>query len=323
MPPAPLSKHRASFGGKEFHKYIAGEVQDEFGPRFVPHVFPGRNGARQEEMGNLPSRSTFKLEFPGNHDEFLAAWLTKPRDVLVHPLYGKRNVVIKGPIRGTLHPVARGRIYAVEISFEEDTLDQQRDELKQGPASLGQSTLSSASQTNTFAEAMRAAVYAQYTVGAYAVQIRQQALNVKALFNGFAGAAMTYANAALAQFNVGTWDPSLDQQLKLLPQLVERATRAGRTLSESLSYDSTTAAEVTLQAATDLSAAIQRQFPPPVQWEVREKMSLNRLVGALYYKQPAAQRLELAEQIAQINRILRPDVLQPGRRLTVPFAGAL
>lgn len=323
MAPIAVSQFRAKFGDIDFHRYIAGEVQDEFGPRFVPHVFPGRRGARQEEMGDLPARSTFKLEIPGNPGTLLSPWLKKPRDLLIHPHFGKLRCIIKGPIRGTSHFVARGRLYQVEITFEEDTLDQQRDELKQTPTSYGQSTLSGAAQTNAFAEAMRAAVYAQFTVGAYAVQIRQQALNVKALFNSFASAATTYANAALVQFNVGIWDPSLDQQLKLLPQLAERATRGGRALSETLSYDAITAAEVTLQAATDLAAATQRQFPPPVKWVVRQKMSLNRLVGTLYPQQTAVQRLELADQIVRINRIVRADVLQPGKEIIVPFSGGL
>lgn len=317
----PLEGIRFSFNGIDLMRWCP-ELRDTFGPRFAGHVLWGRDGARQEEGGNLPRKCRAKLVFAGDEwlnqiADVLGPMVRRPRGPLQHPIQGSWRAVLKAPIEASFQPSAKGAVYEVDAQWEEDAYDQ-KITFEKGPAAQAQIVTEQTTAATTAAAALQTALYARYTVGPVAQRFRRLADAGVARTADFTGAADLYAAAALSQFNSGIWDPTLDVSLRRLPGLAAPAIQALRLMSGHQAYDATMAVQRALKAATDLDLAMRALFPVPILFPVRMKMSLFELVQVLYPHKSRTQRLALADQIQRINRLQRPDVLTPDLTLQVP-----
>lgn len=317
---------RAAFNGVEFHRYITdGGVRDEFGPGFVAHQIPHYSGAKQEEIGGPPHRTHFDLVFSGRDwraqvSEILAPMIARPRGPLTHPVYGKLMMVLKAPITAALDPVRKGGRYDVGLQFEQDSLSTDII-IQKGPAALAQDVTDRADAADTAATSWKDLIYSRNTRGPQALLTRQKATTALGAVSTFTAAARDYSAAALAQFNSGTWDPTLENRLHVMPSLVFDAATKVRALAPLSVYtpDIVTEMEMAAKASLDMQRAIKANLPPPVEVPITAKVSLFVLVGRLYPSKTRDQRIGLMEHIQRVNRLTRADVLMPGRPpLVVP-----
>jgi len=318
---AVIDAQRASFGRVDFYRYLV-EFKDQFGPGFKAHKIPGRAGAKQEEIGPTTHQMPVRLEFSGVEwrtqvQDVLGPMIKKPRDLLVHPVYGKKRAVLKAPITASFNPSQKGCWYGVDLTFEEDTLDQVL-QTDKGPAAHAQDVNLHASETTTAAEAFRALVFAKNQFGAQALALRQKALDAVGLAGAFVAEAQEFADTAISNFDVGSITPLLDSQLARLPRTYERAATAMQAVSPAGSYDARVSMELALKSSADLNASLRANMPVPIIIPIREKGTLAALVGRTYPGRDRAARSGLYDQIARINHLARPDLLVPGMALTVP-----
>lgn len=313
-----------SFNGVEFAKYINSVRDSQYGPSFVAHRIPHRNGAKQEQTGNLPFRVEYDLEFAGlewanNARTVIGAMIQKPRGPLVHHLYGKLRAVLKGPISGSWDPVNRGTHYAVKLLFEEDTLTNNLS-FERTPSGVSDDLGTAATQTDTSMASYVNAIFERFTKGAPALRTRSLALAAQVAMSSFTADARAYAGSALTQFTSGQITPELTARLTRLPTGLEAATLALRPIETLNSYGSAAidSAEVTLRQARNLDQAIRANLPPPIEWTVQQQTTLFRLVGYLYPTRTLNDKITLFQNILATNRLSRPDALYPGQVLIVP-----
>ena len=324
LPIPNLSK--LAFGQVELHRYCT-ELKDTFGPRWATHKIPGRTGIKQEELGGEALRTQVHLEFAGaewrGQVDLLGKLVKKPRDTLVHPVYGRKRMVLKHPVQGAMDFARKGANYSVDLLFEEDALDQ--DLLPEGgPATQSQRTKEQAGLATAAGTAMNTLILAKYRVGALAREVRGKMNEALSLIAAFTDPAEIYAGAALIQFSQGILDSSLGVQVARLPQLGDDAIKKIRTVTpdhsanERMGYDVISAIELTVKAAQDLDRSIRANLPVPVVIKVQQKTSLGVFVQGFYQDKTLSQRKALEEQIEAINRLRRWDIIYPGTSLTVP-----
>ena len=126
VPAVPNLKSLA-FGPVQLSRYLQ-SLEDDFGPRFATHEFWGRDGGLEEYGGQRQLRTKVRLRIPGASwraalAETLEPMLATPRNVLTHPVYGRKKMVIKSPVRGSMDFVREGACYAVELLFVEAAAD--------------------------------------------------------------------------------------------------------------------------------------------------------------------------------------------------------
>lgn len=315
--------YRASFGRVEFHPYLI-SLHDEFGPGFVPHQIPHRNGARQEEMGGPPHRTHMSLNFAGlqwrtQFEDILGPMLARPRDFLMHPVWGRMRMVLKAPLSGDMDLVKNGPLYSVSLSFEQDTLTENLT-IQKGPAVLSQEVKEHTASADAAAAAWKDSIFEKFKLGPQALIIRQKALTAQAAVSSFTGAADSYAAAALSQFSTGVWDPALDNQMRSLAALAQVAEVQVRSVAPTNvnAADIQANIELAAKAAVDLAGAIQANLPPPMRWYVREKVSLAAFVARVYLGKSRDERATIADHIQRINRLARVDVIDTGAWIVVP-----
>jgi hypothetical protein len=218
----PLENIRFAFGSVDLLPYCP-ELRDTLGPRFASHTLWGRDGARQEEGGNMPRRCRAKLVFAGDQwlqqiSDVLGKMVAKPRDTLHHPIQGSYQAVLLAPIEASFNPSQKGAVYEVDAQWEEDAYDQ-RITFEKGPAAQAATVDERCSAATVAAAALQAATVTRYTLGPVAQRMRRLATDAVNKTATFTTAATTYSAAARAQFESSTWDPQLAVSLKRLPDL--------------------------------------------------------------------------------------------------------
>lgn len=312
-----------SFNGVDFTKYVVLTRHTNYGPSFVAHRFPMRNGAKQEQTGNVPFGVEHQLEFAGrewanNARTILGAMIQKPRGTYVDPLYGKIRAVLK-PLSGTWDPVQKGTHYAVTVRFEEDTLTNTLD-FSRTPTAVGDEVSAASTTADSQMALFVQSIFDRFTVGTRSLQLRAQSLSVQATVSVFTTQARSYSAAAIEQFQAGQITPDLATRLSRLPSAMDAAVVAMRPVETLNAYGPgmIDAAELTLRYCRDLDRSIRANLPPPIQWTVAQPMDLFRLVGWLYPTRNLNDKLALFQSILTTNRLGRPDALYAGQVITVP-----
>jgi hypothetical protein len=312
----------ASWNSTAFARFVV-RARDNFGPSFVAHRIPHRNGAKQEQTGNVPFKVVYDLEFAGRSwaddaKRILNAFIERPRGDLVHHLRGKVRAVVK-PIDASWDPVNKGTHYAATVTLEEDTLTNNV-AFDRSPGSVGDDLAMQADGADLAAANFTADVFAKNRVGIPALQFRAQSMAAQTLANGMTSASRTYASAALSQFQAGQLQPSLGAKLGLIPSLLDNMILAYRAMPHISPYAqvSIDAAEATLYQARLLDRAIRANLPPPIRWRVQQRTSLMTLVGRIYPSRGRDDKFALVASIALQNGLSRPDAIAAGRTLVVP-----
>lgn len=220
----------AKFKTIELHKVLK-QITDSRGPRKVTHMFPYRDGAKQEVLGRRPHRTEWLVTFTGPN--WLVDFLElansiddNPGGILIHPIYGQMQVVCEGFDRASVSiPDALDTI-DVPLAFVEDQVD------------LGiqqQATTATLQQNvNNFGTAL----------------LGELASYLTALPSGqdMVDQSNTYAAAAFESASSGIVDSSLQAQLDAVGAqcaLVEEAILADPAgAGSALIYDALAAAEV-------------------------------------------------------------------------------
>lgn len=314
--------YRAAFNGVDFNRYYS-DVRDQFGPRFVAHVIPHRRGAKQEELGQVPVKSTFRLNFAGPSWRQSAAavldpMVKNPRGPLMHPIFGLLRMVLTAPVDTEFDPTHKGGLLSATLVFAEDTLTNDF-AVTRGPTALAQDVSDSCATADTAAAAWAKEVLARARPTLLALAELRTTTAVNAV-SAYTAAARAFSNAALEQIQLGILSPEIDLQLRQLPVLCQTAEAVLRQVGETQAsfYDVVSSMEAALQASSDLNHALRATFPPPTTIRVPGRMSLHRLVDLRYANRPAAERMAYLEHIARRNRLARIDVLTAQLVIVVP-----
>lgn len=311
-----------SWGGLYFGKWVV-DARDRFGPEFYAHRLPHRNGAKQEQTGNVPRATTYTLVFAGRSwaddaKQVLGAFLGTPRNDFVHHLWGKMRAVVK-PIDAQWDPVNKGTHYQVSVTIEEDTLTNNAT-FDRTPGTVGDDISTATEATDVAAASYVSDIFTKYTVGIPALQLRAQTVAAQALMSTFIDSTRSYAEAALLQFQAGQTEITLDASLGRLPALCDQALTAWRALPPVSPYAQVAMqnAEISLHQASNLAQAIRENLPPPIRWTVSQQINLMALVGKLYPTRKASDKWALHDTIATQNRLVNPQALRAGQVLVIP-----
>lgn len=311
-----------TWAGNYFGKYVV-DARDRFGPDFYAHRLPHRNGAKQEQTGNIPFAVTYTLNFAGANwaddaKRVLNWFLGTPRADLVHHLRGKMRAVVK-PIDAQWDPVNKGTYYQANVTFEEDTLTNNAT-FERTPGGVSEDIGTSTDGADQAAASYVADVFAKTNPSITGLQLRAQVTAAQSLLNAYTNEVRSYAEGALLQFQAGQQQITQDAALGRLPSLCDGVLSAWRILPPVSPYAQVamTATELCLHQSGELSAAIRANLPPPIRWTVSQKTSLMSLVGKLYPTRKADDRFDLASQIATQNRLLNPQALRAGQIIVVP-----
>lgn len=311
-----------SWGGLYFGKWVV-DARDGFGPEFYAHRIPHRNGAKQEQTGNRPRSTTYTLQFAGtgwadDAKRILGAFISSPRNDFVHHLWGKMRAIIK-PIEAQWDPVNKGTHYQASVTIEEDTLTNNAT-FDRTPGTVADDISTATEAADVAAAAYVTDIFAKYTAGIPALQLRAQTVAAQAAMSAFTAETRSYAEGALLQFQAGQQTITLDASLGRLPSLCDASLTAWRALPSVSPYAQTAmdAAELSLAQAGDLARAIRENLPPPIRWTITQQTDLMALVGKLYPTRKLDDRFALVDTIATINRLPNPQALRAGQVLVVP-----
>lgn len=318
--PIPALKQLA-FGSTRLHRYLVG-LEDTFGPRFATHEVWGRDGALEEHGGAGPLKTKVRLKIPGAAwrsalAEVLEPILRKPRDVLVHPVYGKKNMVLKSPARGGMDFPREGACYSIELLFSEAAQDQALLD-PGGVSAAAQRTTEQATQTSKVFTVLSDALLLKYRIGAYAQQVRQYVATAQAAISEFVAFAQEYSALAVTQFTVGTLSSTIDTAAQGVMRLADATVLSLRRLGDLNSYEAVMSVERTAAYARDLRDEITATMPVPIVFTVWQTTSLDLLVQNFYPGRTWAQAEEIEQQLMRMNSLPRYDVILAGTKMLRP-----
>lgn len=312
----------ATWGTMAFAKWIT-SARDNFGPSFFAHRIPHRNGALQEQTGNIPFKVTYGLEFAGltwadDAKRVLGAFVAKPRNDLVHHLRGKVRAVVQ-PIDATWDPVNKGNHLAATVTFEEDTLTNNAS-FDRTPGTVGDDIAQSTGAADSNASLFVSDVFGKFKVGIPALRMRTLAESAQTSTTTFTTATRSFAAAALSQYQAGQLQPSLAAQLGRLAPMVDAVATSFRLMPPVSPYAQVTIdnVEISLNQARQLEKAIRANLPPPIRWTVSQQTTLHVLVGRLYPTRTRDEKFAIATQIQLQNGLTRPDALPAGKQIIIP-----
>ena len=121
----PDGTFELEFGGIRLHGYST-DLGDDIQHRFAMHEYDRTAGAEQEWMQRGPWRCRVTLVFAGDHafsdaKRFLLLLETNPKQLLIHPIYGRRRAACSGA-EGARLSAQTPNTYTMPVVFMEDSL---------------------------------------------------------------------------------------------------------------------------------------------------------------------------------------------------------
>lgn len=321
VPAVPNLKSLA-FGPVQLSRYLQ-SLEDDFGPRFATHEFWGRDGGLEEYGGQRQLRTKVRLRIPGASwraalAETLEPMLATPRNVLTHPVYGRKKMVIKSPVRGSMDFVREGACYAVELLFVEAAADVRLSSGASGVSAAAARTTDQAAKSSAAFNAAAAALRLKYKVGAFAQDLRRKIALAEGLVSEVVGLANEYSAVSVAQFAAGTLTRGLDVALAGVQRAADAAILSTRKLGDRSTFETVMSLEETCKAARDLRDEVEANLPVPIVYIVWETTSLELLVQQLYPGRTVDQNAEIERQIMRMNSLPRYDVIPIGTKILRP-----
>lgn len=268
----PPGTSEFEFKGQRLHGYLT-DLTDDIQWRVAVHEFDRRDGAQTEVMGRAPMRLQGTLVFAGVDDAsneqafldaqaFVLALEVNPSGLLVHPIYGKRQMTCSGT-QGARLAVPEVNTYTLPVSFIENNLDGSViGEQTQGPA------------------VKAAAVQAQ---SANVLLLAAVAPGAAAQVQALTTAAVNFATNAAASSAGAAVDPSLITSLNGLPPLTATAIASLRSSASAPEVAAAvTACEVLLALCSQLGDALLIAAPSLQPWTVPADMPLVVVAERFY-----------------------------------------
>ncbi len=290
--------------------------------RWGKHPIPGQQGSLKEDLGADDLQTTVTLQFVGevsqDYYDIIGTLTAKKRGMLLHPRRGARSSVVVSVTERVEWTTQGNETTIVDIVFADAALN------TGGQFAAGPSARESQVQNQLQAANDAMAALDELAFSRSDIDAREMTVVATDKVTAATEATGSYATDALDAFSLGTYGPSLQNELKALPVLVASAQDAVRAIGAAADTQSTILAlEVMLFAATQLDTAIQAAQPIPIRTLITRHpgQGIYAFVQQHYGnsgKTPSAIR-NLAALILRLNpQIRRPSLIPSGTTVTRP-----
>lgn len=308
-------------GDLDFSKFAPG-FDSEVARRWGRHPIPGQRGQLLEDLNDGSLSTSVQCVFfdLSDYNQYMDALAKYPRGQLVHSRRGTRRSALT-KVHESVRWTQRGEATIVDLTFEDAALSE-ADQFKAGPAAQAQQVRAQGAAAIASTVVQTARINAR-RVDAANLRLRQLIQKAAALVAAVAGTSRSYADAAMAAWQSGIFNPGLPQQLRALPAQVELASLALRTTGPTYEVQAAVVAlEMMLAGANGLDAAIRASSPVPIETEITRPggQSIYAFVQQHYSRKgkTPAQLRELVRLILSWNRLRRVDLIPMGELVLRP-----
>lgn len=290
-----------AFKSVDLSKHLV-EWHDTRQPSIAVHRYIKRDGAEVEKLGRKPHEVKATLAYAGK--AWRSDWLplqatidADPGGLLVHPVYGKMQVVCQGYDGATMHVENAANLYIVPLAFIEDSIDTRI----QAPNAQGPTAKQNLVQS--FAAALLDRTPATPSTQASVLR--------------YVTTATTYAAAATTAALVVAVDPSLGNKLDLVRAAAadaRAALRADPLLgNDATGYEALALVEQVYDACVQLDDAVRAVKPTISIYTVPSTMHISVLAVRFYGPDGLARIAEILANNA--GRIPNPAAIRAGTEL--------
>ena len=316
-----INVNALTFDGVELHQWAPG-FQSQLTGNWAEHRIPGQRGALQEDLGEGVLSTKVILQFVGpkfrdDYNQVMTNLTKHRRGELNHPVRGSKTCILYDVVE-SMDWTKQGNAIRVELTFKEASVNIP-DHFTFGVSALAQGVLSQAAQAQSDADQYQKKMFVRFPLNTL---IRSQVLLAVDKVNGFIRAATTYASVGLSVFQDGQLGLDLVNQLQSLPPLLSQAASLlSQTNSPLLIQPTLLSMEQCLYTATQLSAALRANLPPPITTLVSRSpgQSIYSFVQAWYPEKSKGEQLALIPILLQLNRDMKtPSLIPMGFRILRP-----